>query len=239
MLKRSITYLMKDRIQRWLSYILDIQIDYRYSDINDDLIVLLSKGRYQLCSANAIYSYEDKYANFSNVFRDHMDFRIWKGTDVLLLGLGLGSIPITLDQIEKKRWSFVAVEIDPAVCELASLYGYPKIFSPIQTVVGDAVSFVSSHEDQYDMICIDLFIDDVMPSTSKSVEFLTDVKQLLTSEGIVIANTLAFTEEHKKQSRLFFEQVFQKVFPKGQIIETHVNYMLINDPKYFASKRTR
>ena len=143
---------MKDRIQRWLSYLWEIQIDYRHSDINDDLIVLLSQGRYQLCSANAIYSYEDKYANFSNIFRDHLNFDTWKGQDILLLGLGLGSIPITLDQIESKRWSFVAVEIDPAVCELAALYGYPKIQSPIQTVIGDAVSFVSGHDDKYDMI---------------------------------------------------------------------------------------
>ena len=224
---------MKDRIQRWLSYLWDIQVDYRHSEINDDLIVFLSKGRYQLCSANAIYSYEDKYANFSNLFKDHLDLSLWDGSDVLLLGLGLGSIPVTLDQLKDKRWSFVAVEIDPAVCELAAIYGYPKIQSPIQTVVGDAVSFVTNHEGRYDMICIDLFIDDVMPSTSKSIEFLTDVNKLLSENGIVIANTLAFSDDHKAQSTSFYEDVFLEAFPKGKIIETHVNYMLINDPKYF------
>ncbi len=228
---------MIDKIRRWFSYLFDIQIDYRHSEINGDLIVFLSKGRYQLCSANAIYSYEDKYANFSNVFKDHIDLKKWEGSEVLLLGLGLGSIPVTLDQIEQKRWSFVAVEIDPAVCELASLYGFPKIQSPIQTVVGDAVTFVSNHEDKYDMICIDLFIDDIMPSHSRSIDFLHDVRQLLTDQGIVIANTLAFTEDHQEQSQSFFEEVFKEVFPKGQIIKTHVNYMLINDPIYFTAGR--
>jgi len=229
---------MKDRIKHWLSYLWDVQIDYRHSEINDDLIVMLCKGRYQLCSANAIYSYEDKYANFSNLFRDHLRLDNWNGSDVLLLGLGLGSIPVTLDQLYPKRWSFTAVEIDPAVCELASIYGYPKIVSPIQTIVGDAVNFMTAHEEDYDMICVDLFIDDVMPEHSKSADFLEEVKRSLRPGGILITNNLAFTKEHQKQSQDFFDNVFREVFPKGKIIKTHVNFMMINDPKNFRSSPT-
>jgi len=215
-----------------------VQVDYRHSEINDDLIVLLCKGRYQLCSANAIYSYEDKYANFSNLFKDYLRFDTWKGNDVLLLGLGLGSIPVTLDQLFPKRWSFTAVEIDSAVCELASIYGYPKILSPIQTIVGDAVNFMTTQSDDYDMICVDLFIDDVMPEHSKSVEFLSEIKRSLRPDGILITNNLAFTIEHQKKSQDFFDDVFVDVFPKGEIIKTHVNYMMVNDPKNFRSHPT-
>lgn len=224
---------MKDRLYHWLSYLWDIQVDYRSSEINDDLIVLLSKGRYQLCSANAIYSYEDKYANFSNIFKDHLDFSRWDGRSVMLLGLGLGSIPITLDQLYPGRWDFTAIEIDSSVVELASIYGYPKIKSPIQTFIGDAIRHMSIQSDHYDMICIDLFIDDIMPEQSKSVDFLEDVSKSLNQKGIVIANSLAFTEAHRQQSRKFFTEIFKEVFPKGEIIETHVNYMLVNDPTFF------
>lgn len=224
---------MKDRIQRLLSYLWDIQIDYRHSNINDDLIVLLCKGRYQLCSPNAIYSYEDKYANFSNVFNHHLDFTKWQGEKVLLLGLGLGSIAVTLDQLYPHRWTFTGVEIDEAVVELAALYGYPKILSPINTVIGDAISYMSRSDDIYDLICIDLFIDDVMPEESQRLSFLDDIKRGLSPDGLVIANTLAFTEEHKSRSKKFFDEVFKEVFPKGVLIKTHVNYMLVNDPRYF------
>jgi len=225
---------MTDRIGHWLSYLWDIQVDYRHSEINDDLIVFLSKGRYQLCSANAIYSYEDKYANFSNVFRQHLDLEQWKGSKVLILGLGLGSIPVTLDQLRPEGWTFTAVEIDEVVCELASLYGYPKIKSQINTVVGDAVAFMDTQSDQYDMVCIDLFIDDIMPEHSMTTAFLTQVQEALTENGVVIANTLAFSEEQRKKSTTFFDQIFKPTFPKGEVIKTHVNYMLINDPKYFS-----
>jgi len=68
-----------------------------------------------------------------------------------------------------------------------------------------------------------------------SKAFFEQVRAALRPEGIIIANTLAFSEEHREGSQRIFDDVFSKVFPKGQIIKTHLNYMLINDPEYFTS----
>ena len=222
-------------IKRWLSYLWDIQVDYRFSDINGDLVVFLSKGRYQLCTANAIYSFEDRYDNFGNIFRDSFDYSLLKGNKVLILGLGLGSVPITLDMVKPRHWDFTAVEIDDAVCELAALYGYPKIKSPIDTRVGDALIFVKTNRESFDLICLDLFIDDIMPEASMELDFLEDLKSMLGPGGVVVANTLAYTEEHKTKSEAFFKDKFLSVFPDAKLQYTHLNNMLISDKNYLFS----
>lgn len=221
--------------KRLLSYLWDIQIDYRASEINGDLIVFLSKGRYQLCTVNAIYSFEDRYDNFGNIFRKEFNYSLLKGNKVLVLGLGLGSVPITLDMVKPGQWDFTAVEIDEAVCELAALYGYPKIKSPIDTRVGDALVFVKTNQEQYDLICLDLFIDDIMPEASMEVSFLEDLKTTLAPGGVIIANTLAFTEEHRVKSEAFFKEKFKAVFPEAKLKYTHLNNMLISDKNYLLS----
>ena len=220
-----------------LSFIWDIQVDYRSSDINGDLIVYLTKGRYQLCTAHAIYSFEDRYDNFGNIFRYHIDFDALPGNKVLILGLGLGSIPILLDQLRPGAWDFTAVEIDEEICTLAYEYGYPKITSPIQTIIGDAFNFVRTGTEQYDLICIDLFIDDVLPDSCNSSEFLTMVQDSLSPNGAVIANTLAFSEEHRIFSRKFYDDHFSKVFTDATLIHTHLNYMLVSPGKTFTTQQ--
>lgn len=217
------------------SYFADIQVDYRPSAINDDLIVLLSKGRYQLCTANAIYSYEDQYNNFGNIFRDYLMLDKLPGNKVLILGLGLGSVPITLDALNPGVWHFTAVEIDDAVCELATIYGYPKIISPIDTHIMDAVYFVDQCREQFDLICLDLFVDDVIPDDCKSTTFLASLKKLLSPGGVIIANTLAYSEDHQKNSMSFYNEAFRPIFPESTLIHTHLNYMLVSDKKLVRS----
>ncbi|MEL6944963.1 MAG: hypothetical protein AAFO82_20090, partial [Bacteroidota bacterium] len=49
------------RWKRWWSYLSEIHIESAPNEINPHLYVSLRNGRYQLSTANAIYSYEDLY----------------------------------------------------------------------------------------------------------------------------------------------------------------------------------
>ena len=49
--------------KRWLSYLFEIHVESTSSDYNPHLHVSLNNGRYQLSTANAIYSFEDLYDN--------------------------------------------------------------------------------------------------------------------------------------------------------------------------------
>lgn len=74
------------------SYWFDIQLEETDSDYSGKLEVICRKGRYALCTKNAVYSYDDLYVNFRKSFQQ-VDLERYKINDVLVLGLGLGSIP--------------------------------------------------------------------------------------------------------------------------------------------------
>lgn len=208
------------------SYIKDVSIESTSSDYNEILDLYLVKGRYQLCTEKAIYSYGDKYDNFANVFKK-LNFE--KIDDVLILGLGLASIPYIIEHVHQKLPSYTGVEIDDEVIYLASKYVLDDLKSDINVVNTDAYTFMSLDEHKYDLICMDVFEDDVIPADLQTTEFLEMLKDSIVKDGLIIYNRLAFTDEDKKETDVFFSDVFKQVFPDATVFETGGNRMLINN----------
>ena len=117
--------------KRWLSYIREIPIETSESEHNPFLNIVLRNGQYQLCTANAIYSYGDLYDNFSKAFKQ-IDLDKLPIKNVLILGFGLGSIPLMLEKMFHKKYYYTAVEIDPEVLRLANTYVLPELKSGIE-----------------------------------------------------------------------------------------------------------
>lgn len=208
-----------------LSYIKDVHIVSTSSEYNEILDLYLVKGRYQLCTEKAIYSYGDKYDNFANVFQK-IDFS--KINDVLILGLGLASIPYIIEHIHKKTLSYTGVEIDDEVIYLASKYVLDELKSEINIINTDAYTYLCMDENKYDLICMDVFEDDVIPEDLQTEDFLEMLDESLAKDGMLIYNRLAFTDEDKKETDVFYSDVFVKVFPDAFIFETAGNKMLMN-----------
>jgi spermidine synthase len=213
--------------KRALSYLKEVHIESTDSDYNEVLDVFLVKDRYQLCTENAIYSYADKYDNFANVFKELIFENI---SDVLILGLGLASIPWMLEHSFGKKLSYTGVEIDEEPIYLASKYVLDEIKSDIDVLNTDAYTFVAITESRYDLICMDVFIDDKVPEELETEEFAEMLSQTLADDGILVFNRLAFTEEDKKSTSDYFENVFKKIFPKATIFESGGNRMLLSRP---------
>ena len=110
------------------SYIWPIQLEILSSEYHEQLEVLLINGRYQLCTEKAIYSYGDLYSNFNQAF-SKLNFHDWHGKKVLVLGLGLGSIPTLLEKIYHLNCEYTIIEIDDTVIYLANKYTLPSIHS--------------------------------------------------------------------------------------------------------------
>ena len=214
--------------KRWWSYFMEVHIESTSSEYNPHLYVSLSRGRYQLCTANAIYSFEDQYDNFRKTFV-RVDLDKLPGKEVLILGFGLGSIPILLEKIFDRDLYYTAVEIDEAVIELASKYALPDIQSPIEMICTDAAIYVDQEPATFDLICMDVFLDDVVPDTFEQASFLIGLKNILNSNGLLLFNRLASTKQDKLDSRRFFEDHFLKIFPQGAYLEVGGNYILLND----------
>lgn len=210
-----------------LSYISEMHIESASSDYNEVLHVLLKNGRYQLCTPNAIYSYADKYDNFKRSF-EMMDLDKMDISNVLLLGFGLGSIPYMLEKIFHKKYSYTGVEIDEAIIYLASKYVLDDVESDIELVHADAYSFVYQTDTKYDLICVDIFVDDKIPDVFLDEEFLHAVQENLSDDGCIMFNHLAFTGNDKEVADLYFSTTFKPVFKDGICIDVKGNKVMVS-----------
>ncbi len=217
------------RWKKWLSYLFELPVEHLGSDLNPHLYVSLKQGRYQLCTAGAVYSFGDLYTNFYRAF-EAVQLERLPGDEVLVLGLGLGSIPLMLEQNFRKAFHYTAVEIDEVVIELAGRYALDELEAGIDLICADAYAFVMQSERRFDLICMDVFLDDLVPSEFEDRLFLSALRRLLAPGGLLLYNRLAATPRDQRRSRQFFEEDFLSVFPEGYLLDVKGNYMLLNGP---------
>jgi spermidine synthase len=216
-----------DFISKFISNFVELPVETSGSEVNPLLKIVLRKGRYQLCTENAIYSYADLYDNFYKAF-EHLQLKNHKIEEVLILGFGLGSIPYMLEKNFNQKYYYTGVEIDPEVLLLANKYVVKELKSGIDFICNNAYDFAFFCEQEFDMICMDVFLDDKTPEDFQTKEFLEELKGLLNPEGILLYNTLAFTDLDKECALHFFETTFRKVFEDGKLLDVGGNYMLLN-----------
>lgn len=219
------------------SYFAEVELESCTSNYNKQLQVVLKKGRYQLCTENAVYSYADKYDNYTESFRQ-VDLNHPDPKNVLLLGFGLGSIPYMLEKKFNKNWKYTGVEIDDAVIYLASKYVLPELQSDITMIQADAAIFLQVNNEKFDLICIDIFIDDLIPELFLKADFLSQISRACKSTGMVLFNHLAHRPKDQKKASEYYDQVFLKVFPQGAKLQVKNNWMLINDRALIVSPST-
>ena len=213
--------------KRIKSYFVDVHIESTSSIFNDELDVLLVKGQYQLVTPEAIYSYGNRYDNFFEAFK-RIDIGKYDIDSVLLLGLGLGSIPYMLEQYFKQDYSYTAVEIDEDIIYLASKYVLDDLVSEVSTICTDALHFVEIDTRRYDFVAMDVFVSDYIPEEFESEEFLSSLSNRMEDDGLLLFNRLYFFEKDKKKTKKYFETTFKKVFPNGRYLEINGNWILLN-----------
>lgn len=219
----------------WLSYLTEVMLEETSSTYNPVLEVSLKRGQFALSTANAIYSYGDRYVNFSRTF-DRMHWASLPGQEVLLLGLGLGSIPYMLEKNYRQAFYYTAIDIDEVVIGLADKYLLANLKSNIQSICADAEIFVAvSPDETYDLICVDLFSDDQIPEPFKQADFQDELARILSPGGLVLYNCLAFTPQDRAASELFFNTVFLAAFPQACMIPLDNNLILASDQRYFRA----
>jgi predicted membrane-bound spermidine synthase len=218
--------------KKLLSYVADIKLEKKQSNYSGELDILLSNGRVALCTKNATYSFDDLYINFRDSF-SRIDISKFKIDKVLLLGAGLLSVPYILEKRHHKIISCKAVDIDPAVLESAEKYTKYKLKSDIELICADAAEFVKKDCEKYDLIIVDVFIDDTVPSQFETEDFLKSVKNLLMPDGLLMFNRMAQNENALIKTEIYYNQLFSIIFNDSKILQLKSNRMLIaiNDSK--------
>ncbi len=216
-----------------LSYFVEFHIESAPSQHNPHLYVSLSRRRYQLCTQNTIYSFAELYDNFSEAFKK-IDLEAIAAQEVLILGFGLGSVPLMLEKNFGKQYHYTAVELDESVVYLASKYTLPDLHSPVELVIANAGPYVEQCRRQFDLIAMDIFLDDVIPEQFEQISFLQQLQRLLTPTGLLMYNRLALSKLDVKKSRKFYDDKFKKAFPKASFLEVKGNWMLLSNSDYLC-----
>ena len=211
-----------------ISHVFEVPLGRYSSDYSPDLKLSLYKGRYMLSVNHVIYSFEDKYTSFQKAF-ELVKPEIRDVKKVLVLGYGLGSISAILHKLHGITPEITAVDIDPVVLELAATYNNLPDSMEVKYIKADATEYLNGDSRQYDLICIDIFIDDKVPETFKSEAFLELVHQHLTDNGMMLFNWLASSFSQKQEANKYFYDRFIKRFPLGRYLSTGGNWVLIYD----------
>ena len=113
---------------------------------------------------------------------------------VLIVGLGGGAMVRFLTHYDPQV-QIDAVEIDPAVVRLADKYFDVRTGGNVHVHTADAVAFIESTTDRYDLILMDAFLrpsSDTdatgVPTGLKTLAFLNRLKQTLATGGVVAFN---------------------------------------------------
>lgn len=219
-------------IKRMLSHLLEIPVAEYSSPHNEQLKIVLQRGRYKLITNGAIYSYGDLYSNFRRAF-ERLKWSEHHFDSCLVLGLGLASIPDMLVNRFHKPMQFTAVEIDEVVTKLAFDYVlHPKKIN-VHVFTADASSFLDWHHGLYDLICCDVFEGDHIPVELETLESLLAMKDLLKPGGLLLYNRLSRYRPDMDKNLKFMEEVFLKVFPQGGYLDVYGNWMFVNNLSAF------
>jgi spermidine synthase len=178
------------------------------SKINGQLELNWHKGKLMLDTENVNYSYGALHNALAEGFSHIEKKTIRNFKNILVLGMGAGSVIEILRRKFKNEGKITAIEIDPVVVEIAKKYFKVEAFSNLEIVVEDAFTFVQENKTNYDFILVDLFIDRETPLKFSSPEFLESLVKLMTAGGILLFNTVNVEDEFTERNQnmiAFFE----------------------------------
>lgn len=181
------------------SYLGKRVVESRSSEHNPLLEVVYDRGRCVLNSRSVNYSFGSLHRVFEEAFAKlHLEQRTLR--EVLLLGCGAGSVVEILRKQYSKECAITAVEIDPVVIELARRHFMIDRVPNLEIVCADAREYVATARKKFDLVVIDLFIDDRVPPAFRSREFLERVRKLLAKGGLVVFNAIDDSPDTKLEA---------------------------------------
>ncbi len=115
----------------------------------------------------------------------------------LVLGLGGGSIPRML-LAARPQMAVEAVEIDPAVVDLAERYFHIRDLPRFTLHLQDAATFLEHCTSRYGIIIVDTYVGERFPSQCATQDFIRNAGKCMSEGGVLAINWLNQSAPLKK-----------------------------------------
>ncbi len=128
-----------------------------------------------------------------------------KPKKILIIGLGGGTLSNVFYQLYPNSY-ITNVELDEAVTKVARQYFNYFENEKITTAHQDGRIFVKRaglKNKQFDLIILDAFNGDYIPEHLLTKEFLTEIKTVLTDDGVLAANTFSTSQLYQHESATY------------------------------------
>ena len=180
-----------------LSYFYLVTIKKIDSSLNPGLCLQMEAGKLLLNTTNANYSYGNLHKVFEEVF-EKIEIEKRPPQNVLLLGLGAGSVIDIMQRQYGFEPEITAIEIDPAIIDCLRFWDNLEL-QKTNIITGDAFMEINKLKQSFDLIIVDLFIDmNVHPNIHKK-EFIEQLKSLLSEKGTILINYIVSTKIQKEK----------------------------------------
>jgi len=127
---------------------------------------------------------------------------------ILIIGLGGGSLPNALIKLLPSVQIDI-VEIDKDVAAIAEQYFLFKPSGNVKIFIEDGFEFVQKAKaESYDLIFIDAFTEDYVPSSFLTLDFASNIKRILTKTGIVSVNGFGKKNKYYQLESELYKKTF-------------------------------
>lgn len=186
-------------------------VESKEGGVTPYLEVMKSNGKYVLNSQNANYSFGGVHTLFDKLFKK-IDIKQYDFKNVLILGMGAGSIISLLKEKYNINCFVTAIEKDEVVIELAKKYFNIERYDTLTIIKADAFEYARTTNHTYDLIISDLFVEWDVPEIFASNEYLVNLKRISNDRACVIYNKMTELPIHKKELITLLKD-FESVFP--------------------------
>jgi spermidine synthase len=207
------------KLKKALSYLFPQRIDIAEGIAGARLEVVLNNGKLMLNANQSNYSFGGLHLIFEQLF-NQIEIGKCDIKKVLLLGLGAGSVVDLLVNKHELKCEITGVELDGNVIEFAKKYFEIEKYKSLKIVQADAFDYVQTCTDKFDLIVVDLFVGDTVPTAFASEEFIMHLRRLTNEKCCVAYNKMTDNALHKEELKVLSTK-FDQVFPGLELFKIY------------------
>lgn len=198
-----------------LSYLVPFVTKRKATMYSGNMKIMLVNGKKVLNTPNDEANYS--FGSLHRIMRFALQQSAFDSRDdILLLGLGGGSaIELIRNELHLPN-PIVAVDIDPAIIEIARQEFNLDSYADTEIVCQDAYDFVRETTGKFGLIIIDLFIGNKVPEKFYDDTFWEHIFRLLIPDGQIIFNTMIQTTDQE-----LFQTILTRLKKAGFHVSVH------------------